>query len=222
MVERRHLSPIVAVDLVILSVRGERLEVLLLKRQEAPDAGKWALPGALLDPDRDDSLEATAQRALEEKLGVGAIAVRQVHTFSGGKRDPRDWSISTTYCALVPEREAERLLPTPLTSGNQWHPVQDPPSRMAFDHRAMIDKSVEQLVTHINMGGYPLGLVPRLFTLSELQAACAAVLGRPLDKSVFRRQVKILMSAGTLPFVEAEGEFKTGTHRPAQLYCERC
>ena len=56
-------------------------------------------------------------------------------------------------------------------------------------------------------------LLPRTFTLSELQAVTEAILGRELDRRNFRRKV---IDEGLVS--EAEGTRREGAHRPAQLF----
>lgn len=65
--------PLTGVDLVMFTVRDERLHVLLTQRPDRPGEPfphRWALPGGLIDVERDDSLEACARRKLAEKTGV--------------------------------------------------------------------------------------------------------------------------------------------------------
>ena len=54
----RELFPLVSVDIALFSVDQSRLQVLLIKRAEEPAAKQWALPGGILKPHLDDSLEA--------------------------------------------------------------------------------------------------------------------------------------------------------------------
>ena len=75
-----HPHPAVATDVVIFTVRDERLELLLIKRANDPFRGIWALPGGFLDIDED--LEACARRELEEETGLSGLYMEQLYTFS--------------------------------------------------------------------------------------------------------------------------------------------
>ena len=218
---KRHLSPIVAIDVAMLSVRNGDLHVLLLQRSEAPYAGFWALPGALVDPDEDATLDHTARRMLREKVGIDGMPLEQIGAFSGKDRDTRDWSVSVAFAAPLSPQHAEVIDTGAPSSVRKWFSVRKLPSRMAFDHHAMIQQALQQLIVKLEMGGYPTAFVPKQFTLAELQAASEAILGRALDKSAFRRVVKTTLEQKVPPFSEISGEFKTGTHRPAQLYKEK-
>ena len=66
-------------DPVILAPLSGRLHVLLVRREEPPQRGRWALPGGFMN---DDELpEQTAQRKLTEKTGVGGVYLEQLHTY---------------------------------------------------------------------------------------------------------------------------------------------
>ena len=93
-----------SVDIVALrlSEAGE-LELLLIRRAQAPFAGQWALPGVLVNGRCADlSLDAAATRALQEKARVQPQHLEQVATVGNAVRDPRGWSLSTFYLALLP------------------------------------------------------------------------------------------------------------------------
>ena len=93
--------PIASVDLVIFSLRNDGLDVLLSKRSRAPFAGRWALPGGFIHKDEDANTEASARRVLRDKTGIETPYVEQLQTFGDSARDPRGWSISITYMALI-------------------------------------------------------------------------------------------------------------------------
>ena len=61
----RMLYPLVSADVAIFSVKHNRLRVLLVQRAHEPAMLAWALPGAILKPDEDEDLHATARRALD-------------------------------------------------------------------------------------------------------------------------------------------------------------
>ncbi|XVU29568.1 NUDIX domain-containing protein [Actinoplanes sp. CA-054009] len=55
-------------DIVILTIRGEELCVLLIKRGKEPHHGKSALPGGFVRP--GESLEEAASRQLQEETNL--------------------------------------------------------------------------------------------------------------------------------------------------------
>lgn len=206
------ISPIVAADVALFTVQEETLRVLLLQRDNDPQAGAWALPGALLKPDVDLSLEHTARRALAAKTRVEIPHLEQVSVFSGLKRDPREYSVAVLFYALLPTDRA------PAVAGAKaknvaWSDVARLKRPIAFDHRKMIELATARLKQRVERLVLPLHLLPEKFTLTQLQRVCEIVLEKRLDKGSFRRRLR---SEETL--VQVAGEFQRGANRPAQLF----
>ena len=91
--------PSVTVDVVILTVRERRLEVLLVRRRHWPFEGMWAIPGGFVEP--NESLEDSARRELQEETGVTDVYLEQLYTFGDPGRDPRTRVITVVYYALL-------------------------------------------------------------------------------------------------------------------------
>ena len=81
-------QPIIcSVDVVLLCLCGAALNVALFRREHAPFAGAYSLPGGFIHPESDtDTLEA-AMRMLREKTGIESPYLEQLGTFSGAARD---------------------------------------------------------------------------------------------------------------------------------------
>ena len=201
-----------------MSVLNDALHVLLIKREQAPYAGSWALPGGVLRIDLDKDLEAAAQRVAQERLGVALPYLRQQCAEGSAIRDPRaPWALSVVYRALVP-LDSFAAEPGKRVEALKWVPVEEAMAdqALAFDHTQLIAQAVASTRAEVQSLQLPAGYLPAEFTLGELQAMCEALLGRRLDKSSFRRR---LDDAGVV--IEVAGSMRTGAFRPAQLYCLR-
>lgn len=212
MSEKQRLYPIVSADVALFTLRDMQLKVLLIQRANGPTPGGWALPGGILDPERDRNLDDTALRKLATKTRVAVPHLEQVTTHSGPDRDPRGWSVSTLYFALLPSDQVPAVAGT-KAEAIAWCDPEHPGHRLAFDHRQMLDEALGALRAKVTRGALPLHLLPVQFTLTELQNACVAILARDLDKGAFRRQLK-----GSPHLVPITGAFQRGAQRPAQLY----
>ena len=98
-----------SVDIVALRLAPDLqgLQVLLHRRDREPHRGQWALPGVIVNGSTpDNSLDAAAERALQEKAQVRPRYMEQVGTEGNAFRDPRGWSLSTYYLALLDSAEA--------------------------------------------------------------------------------------------------------------------
>jgi 8-oxo-dGTP diphosphatase len=197
---------ICTVDVVLLTLVDGELQLGLLRRDREPFDGVLALPGGYMHQQADQSTWDAAVRVLRDKAGLDNPFLEQLATFSGPGRDPRGWSVSVAYYALVP---AALLVDSALT----LHPVDRLPG-LPFDHRSIVETAVARLRTKSQYSSLPVYLCGEAFTLPRLQAVYEAVLGQPINKVSFRRKIDEL---GMLEPIE--GAMESGlAHRPAQLY----
>lgn len=105
--------PLVTVDVVIFTVQAQRLQVLLVRRPTAdgePFPGMLALPGGFVDVERDATLLDCAVRKLRDKTGLHTHHLEQLGSWGSAGRDPRGWSVTQVYMALVPTQPAAPAL----------------------------------------------------------------------------------------------------------------
>lgn len=218
--------PSVAVDVALLSVVRGEVKILLVRRSEHPDFGKWALPGGFVGI--SESLEQAAARVLHEKAHQENVFLEQLYTFGDPARDPRTRVISIVYFALVDQSRFDRetALSRDVAVGRvivDWEgetggaaSVVDgdgAPFDLAFDHAEIIGTCVKRLRGKLNYTPIGFELLPRRFTLRRLQTVHEAILGRTLNKDSFRRR---MLATGLLePTGDREAEVG---HRPAELY----
>lgn len=219
MIDPHGPRPFTTVDVVILTIRRERLHVLLVQRPSAnagpdePFPGMWALPGGVVDVTLHASLEDCALRKLEEKTGVRSPYLEQVGSWGSAARDPRGWSATHVYVALLAD-ETLTLQKGGNSADVTWQPVQGDGVALplAFDHAVLLAAALERIRSKTEYTSLPVHLLPETFTLSELQRVFEIVLGRPLEKKAFRTRML------AVPLLEeAGGQKKTG-RRPAALY----
>ena len=200
--------PLVSVDVVIFTVAAGSLEVLLVQRPQTagePFAGLWALPGGFVDVRRDRDLQSCALRKLNERTGVASPYLEQLASWGSARRDPRGWSTTHAYFALIPHQ--------PPSPDARWFPIAGSArTRLAFDHSEILAAAVARLRSKVEYTSLPAFLLPKEFTLTELQRAYEAVLGRKLEKSAFRTRVL------ATELVEPAGRMREGPNRPAQLF----
>jgi len=198
--------PTITVNVVVFTLCGDDLQVLLISRQAPLFKGRWAIPDA--DIRRGESLEATA-RCILEKYDVLDVYLEQLYAFGDARRDPRGRAVTVAYLALAPAPSA-----TPVggdTSDVRWWSVYKPP-RLAFDHAQILDYALQRLRNKLEYTAVGFRLLPSAFTLTEIQRVYEVVLGSPLDKRNFRRQI---LEAG---IIEERGERGSSIGRPARLY----
>jgi len=200
---------ICTVDVVLLTLQDDTLKVALLRRDREPFKGVTALPGGFIRQQEDADTRDAATRVLRDKTAIEPPYLEQLATFSGPARDPRGWSVSVVYYALVP-------FDVIVSAG---HPdvklvSVDKPLSLPFDHRLIVDTAVARLRSKSQYSSLPCYLAGETFTLPQLQRVYEALMGETLNKVSFRRKMT------EMDMLEpVEGAFAAGgAHRPAQLY----
>lgn len=214
----KQLYPLVSANVALFSIGDECLQVLLVQRAQEPAAGQWALPGAVLKPDIDRDLEATARRALHDKISVEVPYLEQLHTFAGADRDPRGWSLGVLHYALLPRDQVQAVVRLKVELV-RWANADTQGRDLAFDHVEQLRVARSALRQRVREHALPLHLMPERFTLTQLQRVCEVILAPgegetvALDKGAFRRRF-----ARSPEIVEIPGQFEGGARRPAQFF----
>jgi len=204
-----YARPALTVDCVVFGLDEEDLKVLLIQRKHDPFAGHWALPGGFVDV--GETPEEAARRELEEETGLKKIYLEQLYTFGEPDRDPKEHVVSVAHYALVNIR-THRVRAADDAREAGWFRVLDPPP-LAFDHPRILRMAHERLRGKVRWQPVGFELLPRRFTLSQLQHLYETILGQKIDKRNFRRRV---LKTGLL--VETDEREKRVAHRAARLY----
>ena len=181
--------------------------ILCVKRGLPP--GGWALPGGFVHV--DESLDDAARRELREESGVAITYLEQLRAFGALDRDPRERVISIAYFALVDPR-GYVLSASTDAEGVSWFRVQEVPS-LAFDHAQIVEVALAELRRKVRRNPVGFELLPKAFSLTQLQRMYEAILGRTLDKRNFRKRI---LATGLLESTERR-ELNVG-RRPAELF----
>lgn len=204
-----HPHPAVTTDVVLFTIREEKLQLVLVRRRNPPFQGCWALPGGFLDLKED--LEACALRELREETGITDVYLEQLYTFGRPDRDPRERVISVAYYGLVPSDKLA-LRPSSDATEAAWFPYGELPP-LAFDHREIVEKAHERLKAKLEYSTIAFQFLPPEFTLGELQEVYEIIRQETLDKRNFR---KWILARNLIE--ETGAERRNGSHRPAKLF----
>jgi 8-oxo-dGTP diphosphatase len=211
-----HAAVQLTADLVILTVRDGRLQVLLVERGNEPYRGRLALPGGFLRAGED--LDGAARRELLGETGIGGAEIpylEQLNVYSAPDRDPRGRVVTVSYLALAPDLPAPVAGTDAATAG--WEPVDELLSardRLAFDHDEILADAVEHARAQLEHTTLAAAFCAPGFTIGDLKSVYEAVWGLPLDLRNFYRKV-----GRTQGFIVPTGERRSpDAGRPATLY----
>ena len=200
----------VTVDVVILTIVHNTLKVLLLKRANEPFRGRWAIPGGFIR--LSENLDDAALRVLKEKTNVQNIYLEQLYTFGDPLRYPNTRVITCAYFALLRAEDIDVKIMDESVAEIGWHPVEDLPP-LAFDHKEIIEYSLKRTRERLELCPVAFQLLPKKFTLTELQKSYELILQKDLDKRNFRKKM-----LATNMLIDLNECTKTGSKRPAALY----
>lgn len=205
----RYPHPAVTVDCVIFGYDEEDLKVLLIQRDIEPHEGHWALPGGFVQEDED--LDTAARRELAEEAGLQDVFMEQLYTFGAVDRDPRERVITVAYYALVKLLDHRPEAATDARNA-AWFAVDDLPS-LAFDHDQILETALTRLRNKVRYQPIGFELLPRKFTLTQLQRLYETILEEPIDKRNFRKRILAMDILEELDEVEQDV-----ARRAARLY----
>ena len=201
--------PALTVDIVIFALADDELRVMLIQRDLEPFAGHWALPGGFVRV--GESLEDAARRELQEETGLKNIYLEQLYTFGHPLRDPREHVVTVSYYALV-KIGGHSIVASTDARQAKWFSLGELP-QLAFDHDVIVTTAIERLRGKVRYQPIGFELLPRKFTLRQLQHLYELILGRELDKRNFRKKFR------SLDILSPLDEFEQNVaHRAAQLF----
>ncbi len=203
-----HQKILVAVDVIVFGFEGNRLKVLIGRRQMEPGRGEWSLYGGFVGS--DESIDTAAERTLYELTGLRHVYVRQVGAFGAVDRDPGERVVSVAYYALINVADYNERLQK--KHNVTWVDIQDVPLLFS-DHNEMLRQALNKMRQKIKTEPISFRLLPQLFTLTQLQRLYEAVQGEKVDKRNFRKRIK------DMDFIEkTELIDKQSSKRGAALY----
>ncbi len=196
-----------AVDVPVFSIIDDALCVLVSNVHRPPHyVDVPGFLGGLIDA--TETADEAVTRVLKEKGSLDQVYTEQLYTFSDVNRDKRNRVVSVAYVALVRPEIAEVYTHTEA----KFVPIKKIKT-LAYDHGEVLKTAIARLqgkLAYTNIAQYVL---PKQFTLTQLQTVYEVVLQKEFDKRNFRK--KIL----AIGLVCDTGKMQQGVaNRPAALY----
>ncbi len=219
-----HYNPHISADCVIFGFDNEKINILLIKRKQT-DKRIYALPGDLVR--RGEDLDMAADRVLSELTGLSNVFLQQFKTFGSPERiheeadiewlksirkHPEARVITVAYNAIIKTNDF-KIAASSFAEEVLWHPI-NKPQKLAFDHNEIANTGWAILREKIKREPMvAFGLLPKKFTLRQLQTLYEAIVGNQLDKRNFRKRT--LRNKFIIPMDEKE---QNVSHKPAQYF----
>jgi 8-oxo-dGTP diphosphatase len=174
-----------SVTCVIFGFQDQRIKVLLVKRSRDPFKDSNALPSDMVYP--NDSIEQKVDELISFHTGTPHFYKKQIRAFADTSRHPLGRVISIGYYCFVNTLECN------LNSGKDkeiasWIDLKMVP-QLAFDHNEIVEAAHRRLLAKMSSQLAGFELLPKKFTLKQLQELYEASLGHELDKRNFRRKI---------------------------------
>src|SRR6187402_1869572 len=198
-----------SIDCLIFGFKKNELDILLVQHGEGISKGMWALPGGWIK--YNEGINDSANRILNDLTGVSNIYLEQLKTFGSVDRYPTKRVITIVYYALV-KPENYILHPGFTAADAKWFKLSEVPN-LPYDHGRILDTGIKFLKHKVRHEPVGFNLLPKKFTLLQLQELYEAILDQKLDKPNFRRK---LMKMDLLH--ECKEKQQDVSHRAASLY----
>ena len=199
----------VSIDCLIFGFRHGELDILLIKHAEGISKGRWALPGGWIL--RDEGIDTAASRLLTSLTGVSNIFLEQLRAFGEINRYPGKRVITIAYYALI-NADNYSLSAGFTASDARWFKLHEVP-RLPYDHNKILKTGFQYLQHKVRHEPIGFNLLPKKFTLHDIQKLYEALLGTEMDKPNFRR--KLLNMNLLVPCDEKQRDV---SHRAANFY----
>lgn len=173
-------------SLVLFGFDGEELHILLYHKVGEPYEGALVLPGKYIKPDMSNN--QAMYDLMKERIGVDSsvIYLEQLKAFTKVFRNPLGRVVNVAYYALA--KMTPKVLENTRKTKGMWIPYKSIPD-LAFDHNDIVSYAKERLKRRVKRRPVGFHLLPKEFTISQLQSLYEKALDRELDKRNFRKKI---------------------------------
>lgn len=180
------------VDICICRVHQKKLQLLVVKRKHPPFRGMWVIPGGFVDIDKNETLEESANRELEEETHATGIPIRQLGSYGDPERDPRDRIITTVFYAFLSDEKMknQELEADDDADEYKWLDIGGKKiEKLGFDHNKIVKDLLGKIRKEIITTPIAFEFVNKFFTWEELRNVYKTILGHELSAPNFRRKI---------------------------------
>jgi len=175
---------LLAVDCIIFGYDGDQLKLLVIKRAIEPVKDQWSLMGGFISQEED--LDDAAKRILLELTGLHDVYLEQLHAYGRPDRDPIERTVSVVYFALIDINKYSKQINDQYHA--EWFKIKEVP-KLIFDHDEMVKAAMDKIRYQAALHPILFELLPKKFTIPQLQTLYEQVYDSPIDNRNFIRKI---------------------------------
>lgn len=184
MVLENYLKIGVSVSLCLFCFDNKKKKVLLIKNQTDPFPNANILPSKMMG--EKESIETVCKALLKENINTTDIYIEQLNAFAKLYRHPNARIVDISFYGLINIEKHEIILNK--NNKAKFYDVNDKPE-LAFDHDEIIEFALKRVKRRMKYRPIGINLLPKEFTLNELEDLYSSYLGKKFDKRNFRRRI---------------------------------
>ena len=199
-----------ATSVVVFGFDGQDLNILISKKRGEPFNGAWIIPSSVVRV--NEATNDVAKELLVRVTGKGDWPLEKLNGFGEPYRNPVGRVVNIAwYCTVrLDEELGSRLKSTDY----RWVKISDVPP-LAYDHNAIFEYALERLKRRVKRRPIGFSMLPREFTMGQIQRLYESALGKSLDKRNFQRK---LLKSQLLIDLDKNLKSSPQARRPAKLY----
>ena len=205
--DKSYFQVAIATSLVLFGFDGEKLKILIVTQESEPFKGAQMLPSKYVKV--EESVENKIADIMSELTNADYAYTEQLKAFAKVFRNPLGRVINIAYYALV--KINDEVLMRCAKNEAIWVDYNKIPD-LAFDHNEIIEYAKERLKRRVKRRPIGFYLLPKYFTISQLQKLYETALNREMDKRNFRKKI-----FNSQLILETEFEDNSG-RKSARLY----
>lgn len=182
--KKEYFQVAIATSLVLFGFDGENLKILIYKKKDEPFKNAYILPGKYVHPTQ--SAESIIKQIMDDLTGAEYAYVEQLKAFAKVFRNPLGRVVNISFYAVV--KLDENVFKQTHEKGGMWVNYNEIPD-MAFDHNEIVEYAKERLKRRVKRRPIGFFLLPKLFTIYQLQRLYECALNKELDKRNFRKKI---------------------------------
>ncbi len=192
----------------LFTVEKGEVKVLLIKRENEPFKGKWALVGGAVY--NNETLDEAIKREIKEKTSLEHVRLYKANVFDQVDRSPIFRMFCVSYIGVIDSKKVKVNKVTEKTSNAAWVNIKQAHT-LAYDGDLILKENLKTLQEQIINTDILKDFYSGYFTMPELLKMYEIILDKKIDRRNFRKKLLLLVE-------DSKKEKRFEGNKPAKLY----